>query len=121
MKALTKEIKLTIELMQGDIDDGAHGELQSHLYSLLEMKRELLGGHYPETRTINRFEVPAPETEVPVSSTDYYIATPTLTCLYSCETWNGNRVHRMWLERGLVFLNKEDAIAAAKSMLGMAQ
>ena len=43
MKILTDEIKLTIELMQGDIDDGAHGELQSHLCSLLEMKRELLG------------------------------------------------------------------------------
>ena len=39
MKNLTDEIKLTIELMQGDIDDGAHEELQSHLYSLLEMKR----------------------------------------------------------------------------------
>lgn len=39
MKNLTDEIKLTIEMMQGDIDDGAHGELQSHLYSLLEMKR----------------------------------------------------------------------------------
>ena len=42
MKNLTEEIKLTIEMMQGDIDDGAHGELQSHLYSLLEMKRERL-------------------------------------------------------------------------------
>lgn len=43
MKNLTDEIKLTLELMQGDIDDSAHGELQSHLYSLLEMKRERLG------------------------------------------------------------------------------
>lgn len=42
MKNLTDEIKLTIELMQGDIDDGAHGELQSHLYSLLEIKRNEL-------------------------------------------------------------------------------
>lgn len=42
MKELTEEIKLTINLMQGDIDDGAHSELQSHLYSLLEMKRSVL-------------------------------------------------------------------------------
>ena len=42
MKELTEEIKHTIEMMNGDIDDGAHSELQSHLYSLLEMKRELL-------------------------------------------------------------------------------
>lgn len=40
MKELAEEIKLTINLMQTDIDDGAHRELQSHLYSLLEMKRE---------------------------------------------------------------------------------
>lgn len=42
MNELNEEIKLTINLMQGDIDDGAHGELQSHLYSLLEMKRNEL-------------------------------------------------------------------------------
>ena len=39
MNELNEEIKLTLNLMQTDIDDGAHGELQSHLYSLLEMKR----------------------------------------------------------------------------------
>ena len=42
MKELNEEIKLTINTMQCDIDDGAHGELQSHLYSLLEMKRNEL-------------------------------------------------------------------------------
>lgn len=39
MKDLNVEIKLTLNLMQTDIDDGAHSELQFHLYSLLEMKR----------------------------------------------------------------------------------
>lgn len=43
MKNLTDEIKLTIEMMQTDIDEGAHNELQYHLMSLLEMRRELLG------------------------------------------------------------------------------
>ena len=42
MKEINDEIKLTLNLMQADIDDGAHGELQSHLYSLLEMKRNEL-------------------------------------------------------------------------------
>lgn len=42
MKELNEEIKLTLNLMQTDIDDGAHGELQGHLYSLLEMKRDEL-------------------------------------------------------------------------------
>ena len=42
MKELNEEIKLTLNLMQTDIDDGAHDELQGHLYSLLEMKRNEL-------------------------------------------------------------------------------
>ena len=42
MKELNEEIKLTLNLMQTDIDDGAHGELQSHLSYLLEIKRDEL-------------------------------------------------------------------------------
>ena len=42
MKEINDEINLTINLMQTDIDDAAHSELQSHLYSLLEMKRDEL-------------------------------------------------------------------------------
>ncbi len=42
MNEINDEIKLTLNLMQTDIDDGAHGELQSHLYSLLEIKRNEL-------------------------------------------------------------------------------
>lgn len=79
---------------------------------------EIVGMH-PETRVINGFKVPAPETEVPASFTNYYVATPTLYCLYGYETWSGHRIHRMWLARGLVFLNKEDAVATAKAMLGI--
>lgn len=51
MKNLTDEIKLTIELMQADIDEGARGELQWHLCNLLEMKRELLGEASHRTST----------------------------------------------------------------------
>lgn len=39
---INEEIKLTIALMQDCTDDRAHNVLQSHLYSLLEMKREWL-------------------------------------------------------------------------------
>lgn len=42
MNELNDEIKQTLNIMQTDIDDGAHGELQSHLYSLLEIKRNEL-------------------------------------------------------------------------------
>ncbi len=39
---MDEEIKQTINLMQTDIDDGAREELQFHLYSLLDMKRDRL-------------------------------------------------------------------------------
>lgn len=39
MNEINYEIKLTLNLMQTDIDDSAHGELQHHLNGLLEMKR----------------------------------------------------------------------------------
>jgi len=42
MNELNEEIKLTINTMQCDIDDGAHGELQYHLNGLLEIKRNEL-------------------------------------------------------------------------------
>lgn len=42
MKEINDEIKLTLNLMQTDIDEGAHNELQHHLMSLLEIKRNEL-------------------------------------------------------------------------------
>ena len=42
MKEINDEIKLTITIMQTCICEGAHDELQGHLYSLLEMKRNEL-------------------------------------------------------------------------------
>ena len=42
MKEIDEEIKQTLNLMQTEIDDGAHGELHSHLYQLLEIKRNEL-------------------------------------------------------------------------------
>ena len=42
MKELDEEIKSTIAMMQGDICDGAHSELQKHLSGLLEIERKRL-------------------------------------------------------------------------------
>lgn len=42
MKEINDEIKQTLNLMQTDIDDGAHNELQFHLYNILDMKRDRL-------------------------------------------------------------------------------
>ena len=39
MNEINDEVKLTLNLMQTDIDYEAHSELQKHLNGLLEMKR----------------------------------------------------------------------------------
>lgn len=76
-------------------------------------------GMYPGTRVINGFEVPAPETEPLELGSKYYIVSLTQTHFYSWMHWDGVTMEHHWLSRGLVFLNKEDAIATAKAMLGI--
>lgn len=76
-------------------------------------------GMHPETRAINGFEVPAPETQEPSLGSRYYLADTRLIGFCSEECWGDENIDKIWLERGLVFLNKEDAIASAKAMLGI--
>lgn len=76
-------------------------------------------GMYHETRIINGFEVPVPETKEPKRGDDFYLATTIGEDLYRLETWTEHHIDELWLKRGLVFLNKEDAIATAKAMLGV--
>jgi hypothetical protein len=76
-------------------------------------------GMYPETRIINGFEVPEPEKKAPKYGTTYYLATRTMRHFHSSENWDGGSIDKLWLERGLVFLNKEDATANAKAVLGI--
>jgi len=75
-------------------------------------------GMWPKTRIINGFEVPAPETEW-TEGCDCYISSPIHPCLHVYATWTGLSDQRKWLERGLVCLTKEDAIANAKAMMGI--
>lgn len=84
---------------------------ESHYYDII--------GMYPKTRTINGFEVPAPETKEPESLANYYLAVISTEDFYRGETWTGWDSDRFWLKQGLIFLNKEDAIANAKAMLGI--
>lgn len=76
-------------------------------------------GMYPETRVINGFEVPAPETKKPALDTKYY--TPLLTnhCFAVGRNWEDDGFDNRSLQRGLVFLSVQDAIATAKAMLGI--
>ena len=76
-------------------------------------------GMYPETKVINGFEVSAPETEELECGTRYYVASREGRLFHFCAIWDDHDMDKLWLGRGLVFLNKEDAIANAKAILGI--
>lgn len=71
----------------------------------------------PRTILVNGVEVPAPETEAPKISSSYFLADPSYSHFTACYQWGAEKSDFMALERGLVYLNKEDAIARAKAML----
>lgn len=90
------------------------------------------GGHYyngqpsqydlfmkPKTHIVNGFEVPAPESEPLKTNVKYYCSDSSEPDWFFWSTWVGDETDTMWLARNLVFLNKEDAIANAKAMLGI--
>lgn len=71
----------------------------------------------PRTIRVNGVEVPAPEMVAPEKGRTYYV--PDLAegdCCYD-YTWVNDLFDVRTLERGLVYLTKEDAIARAKAML----
>lgn len=71
----------------------------------------------PRTVMCNGVEVPAPESVAPADGSDYYTPHVTKEPGYNEETWDGASFDWRVLEQGLVYLNKEDAIARAKAML----
>lgn len=72
----------------------------------------------PRTIIVNGVEVPAPEVVKPQRGTKYYVSTVERENTYYLEAiWDEHCLDRFWLNRGLVYLNKEDAIARAKAML----
>lgn len=71
----------------------------------------------PRTVMCNGVEVPAPESVAPESMTKVFAPSTFSIGLYSSWCWHSDRVDDVYLERGLIYLNKEDAIARAKAML----
>ena len=76
-------------------------------------------GMYPETRIINGFEVPSPETTELELGCTYFAPHLQADCYFARFFWDGDARDMRSLKRGVVFLNKEDAIANAKAMLGI--
>lgn len=71
-----------------------------------------------KTVLVNGIEVPAPETTAPADGTEYWIAYPAGRAYKAyVEVWGGEPLDCLLLSQGLVYLNKEDAIARAEAML----
>lgn len=73
----------------------------------------------PKTITVNGFEVPEPVREELKCGGSYYVPNVITDGLWAISTWKGvDRDYRN-LDRSLIHLTKESAIAHAKAMLGI--
>ena len=66
---------------------------------------------------INGVECTQPQREPLKPGEEYFIADPTSTMYYGGLRWTDDPEDRKWLKRGLVYLNKEDAIKVATAFL----
>jgi len=73
----------------------------------------------PKTGMLNGFEVPAPEDDSIGIGQIYYCPYVTGYDKFNDYVWTNYESDFIALERGLVFLKKEDAIATANAMLGI--
>ena len=71
----------------------------------------------PRMILVNGVEVPAGEKEAPSKGATYYIPDPGEESLAYDFSWSDDDMDARFLERGLVYLDKESAIARAKAML----
>lgn len=71
------------------------------------------------TEVVNGFVVPKALTETPVFGAEYFMVHPDYAGWYSCSQWNNHQLDQQRLVRGLVYLDKEHAVAKAKAMCGV--
>lgn len=71
----------------------------------------------PRTILVNGVEVPAGEKEAPSKGATYYVPDQAEESLAYDFSWGDDEMDARFLERGLVYLDRESAIARAKAML----
>lgn len=71
----------------------------------------------PRTILVNGVEVPAPEKEAPPVDTEYFVPHCLDRDAYEAFYWAQDELDARLLDRGLVYLDQESAIARAKAML----
>lgn len=75
----------------------------------------------PDVIKINGFEVPAPLKVAPKIGTAYSYANPSLEDFHITYTWDNDDFDKRLLQKGLIHLTKEAAIAHAKALLSFTQ
>ena len=117
--------------LQGEKVEVAHGGRQDvytkfeewhEMISLSNIKEpnwciDLVYRIAPRTIMVNGVEVPAPETAYPEDGVDFYVPDLAEADLFSEGNWDEAEWDLNALNRGLVYLDKESAIARAKAML----
>lgn len=73
----------------------------------------------PRTHVVNGFTVPAPEVQTLTKNDSYYMPDASIRVWFVEYAWFKDSSDKRFLERGLVHLTKEAAIANAKAMLGI--
>lgn len=112
------------ENVLGSLDGGGEGEFP-HDFSPNSIQHVLLGKPgwifrlKPRTITVNGREVQAGEIMAPASGLSYWHPSVTRVELVDSSHWDGGDFDRRCMERGLVHLTKEAAIAHAKAMLNI--
>lgn len=71
----------------------------------------------PRSITVDGVKVPAPESVAPEVDATYIVPECTAADLWVGYRWTNHPLNHDHLQRGLVYLNKKDAIARAKAML----
>ena len=71
----------------------------------------------PRTVICNGVEVPAPESVAPADGELFYTPAPLMQGYANEDRWSNMPFDTRALERGVVYLREEDAIARAKAML----
>ena len=86
--------------------------------SKLESMLADLGVTITKKLIINGVECTQPQRKPLEWGEEYFLADPTTAIMYfGALKWDDSSSDNMWLERGIVYLNKEDAIKVATAIL----
>lgn len=71
----------------------------------------------PKTITIGGIEIQQPEKTAPENGVEYFVPSFATDALYVSNEWYDDHVDRQRLDRGVVHLDRESAIAHTKALL----